>query len=37
MDWVLALVLVIGGYYIVELILNHREKMAQIKKDNSDE
>jgi hypothetical protein len=35
MDWILALVLVIGGYYIIELILKHRERMAQLtKKDN---
>ena len=30
MDWILALVLVIGGYYILDLYFKHRERMAQL-------
>ncbi len=33
MDCLLALILVIGIYYILELYLKHREKMATINKD----
>ena len=28
--WMTALVLVVGAYYILELILEHREKMVRL-------
>ncbi len=31
MDIFVVLVLVVGGYYTINLILNHREKMTQLK------
>lgn len=34
MDWLTALVVIIGGYYILDLALTHREKMAKLKKDD---
>lgn len=32
MDWLLALVLVIGAYYLLDLYFKHREHMAQYKR-----
>lgn len=34
MDWIITLIVVVGGYYIIEMALAHREKMAKIKKDD---
>jgi hypothetical protein len=37
MDWVIILILVIGAYSVVELVLKHRERMEELKSDNSNE
>lgn len=31
-----VLILMVGGYFLVELVLAHRERMARIKKDNNE-
>jgi hypothetical protein len=31
MDWILVLILVIGGYQTISLVLAHREKMSALK------
>lgn len=36
MDVLLALVLAVSGYYIIKLILNHREKLAQIERNKNE-
>jgi hypothetical protein len=37
MDWLLALVLVVGLYYILPMIFEHRERMAQIKRNDRED
>lgn len=37
MDWLLALVLVVGLYYILPMFFEHRERMARIRhRDDTD-
>ena len=31
MDWILVLILVVGGYQTIALVLAHRERMASLK------
>lgn len=33
MEWLIVLILVLGGYNAIRLIAQHRENMAEIKKD----